>query len=116
MRVRTVNSQAGDLIKVLLDEKAEYGDRHDAAMDLGAFDGKEAEAALAQVGCNSDADEDLADACGESLAEMWLRAGNINEAVLVRLVPASLRIALATLRARSPILAAQAEGFLSSGV
>src|SRR5689334_10876145 len=95
MRMRKLNQQPQGLIQVLLNVNADYGDRHDAAMDLGTFDSTEVEAALAQVGCSSDTDEDLADACGQSLAELWLRAGKLNPDVLVRLVPASLRIVLA---------------------
>lgn len=109
-----MNSQPGGLIRVLLDEAAGYGDRHDAAMDLGAFDGEAVEGALAQVACDSSADEGLADACGESLAEMWCRKGSVTKAVLIELTPASLRIALATLRACSATLASNAEEILDA--
>ena len=109
-----MNSQPSGLIQVLLDDKAEYGDRHDAAMDLGAFDTEGVEEALARVACDEAIDEDLADACGESLAEMWCRKGNVTQAVLVRLAPASLQTALATLRSCAPNLAADAENMLST--
>lgn len=47
---RTVSQPQG-LISVLLDENAEYGDRDDAAMDLGAFDEPQAEDGLICGGC-----------------------------------------------------------------
>jgi hypothetical protein len=42
-------AQPEGLISVLLDQDAEVGDRNDAAMDLGSFDGPGVEAALLQV-------------------------------------------------------------------
>jgi len=109
-----MSGQPSGLIQVLLDEKAEYGDRHDAAMDLGAFDADGVEEALAHIACDGVTDEDLADACGESLAEIWCRKGNVTRAVLIRLTPASLQTALAMLKARSPSLATDAENMLSA--
>ena len=106
--------QPDGLMQVLLDGEAEFGDRHDAAMDLSAFDGEAVEKALASVACDQSADEDLADACGESLAEIWCRRNSLSEGVVVKLVPASLRIALATLRACSPALATEAEFLIST--
>ena len=108
-----MNEQPRGLIQVLLDERAEYGDRHDAAMDLGAFDSAEIEEALARIACDGLADDDLADACGESLAEVWCRNGSITQVVLIRLTPAGLQAALATLRLCSHTLAAEADDILS---
>jgi hypothetical protein len=105
-------SQPEGLIQVLLDERAEHGDRDDAAMDLGAFDGDDVEAALARIACEQAADENLADSCGESLAEIWCRKGAVNQAILVQLTASSLAIALGTLRARAPGLAEEAERML----
>ena len=109
-----MNRQPSGLIQVLLDEMAEYGDRHDAAMDLGSFDAERVENALVRVASDKTTDEDLADACGESLAEVWCRKGNVTKAVLFRLPPTILKITLATLRACSPSLAADAENMLSA--
>lgn len=50
-------------------------DRHDAAMDLGAFNEPEAEAALLAVVLNHAEHPKIADAAGESLREIWLRKG-----------------------------------------
>jgi hypothetical protein len=110
--VSAMKGQPSGLIQVLLDLRAEYGDRHDAAMDLGAFDEKSAEEALALLACDLGTGEDLADACGESLAEIWCRKGDVTRDVLTRLTPASLWIALATMRASSPELAVKADSIL----
>jgi hypothetical protein len=107
-----MNKQPGGLIKVLLDPEAEFGDRQDAAMDLAVFDDEAVEQALARIACDTSSDDDLADSCGESLAEIWSRKNLVNQQVLVELAPVSLRIALATLQSCSPELASQAEAML----
>lgn len=68
----TANACRG-LIAVLADSGS--NDRQDAAMDLGAFDDPEAEAALLAVALNHAEDPNIADAAGESLREIWLRNG-----------------------------------------
>jgi hypothetical protein len=99
--------QPQGLILVLLDSNAEYGDRDDAAMDLANFDGDEVESALAQVACDAASDPELADTCGESLAEFWARRGLVNGEILRALPPASRDIAIATLVVLAPELTAQ---------
>lgn len=74
--------QPSGLISVLLDFSAPSGDRHDAAMDLGEFEGTEAEAALLQVMLDPAEDPDVADAAGESLSSIWARSGK-DDPVLV---------------------------------
>lgn len=108
------STQPDGLIRVLLDTTAPFGDRHDPAMDLGAFDQKRVEDALAIVASDARTDVDLADACGESLAENWLRKRDITMDVFLRLIPASQQIALATLRAGNPELSILAENALGS--
>lgn len=66
--------QPGGLISVLLDRGAPDGDRDDAAMDLGAFDGAEVEAALAEVARDPNEEEFLRDSCEQSLADIRARA------------------------------------------
>jgi hypothetical protein len=68
-------AQPAGLISVLLDPSAPFGDRHDAAMDLGCVVAAEAEAALLQVALNLTEDPDIADAAGESLRSIWSRTG-----------------------------------------
>ena len=106
--------QPEGLIRVLLDAEAAFGDRHDAAMDLGAFDDRGVEEALAHLACHEGADEDLADACGESLAEIWCRKGNISREILTKLTPMGLRAVMAALRVCSPRLRAEAAHILSA--
>jgi hypothetical protein len=110
-----MSEQPTGLIRVLLDANAEFGDRHDAAMDLSAFDGDRVEEVLAQLACDERVDEGLADACGESLAEIWCRKGAVTSQIFIKLTPVSLRTALATLRACSPVLAAEAECIQNAG-
>ena len=102
--------QPQGLISVLLDPNAEYGDRDDAAMDLANFDGDEVELALAQVASDIASDPDLAETCGESLAELWARRGRVNAEILRALSPPSRDIAIATLAVLAPGLAASARG------
>lgn len=109
-----MKEQPGGLIQVLLNVEAEFGDRHDAAMDLGSFDEESVEEALAHLACDPGTDDDLADACAESLAEIWCRKGDVTREVLTSLTPVSLRIALATMRACSPHLSAKADSILSA--
>lgn len=63
------------LILVLLNASAPLGDRHDAAMELAAFDAPEVEAALLRVVLNLSEDEEIADAARESLWSIWDRSG-----------------------------------------
>ena len=72
---KTPPTQPQGLLNVLVDCACEYGDRHDAAMDLAAFDEPEVEAALLAVALEHSEDPDIADAAGESLSEIWLRKG-----------------------------------------
>jgi len=69
--------QPQGLISVLLNSNAEYGDRDDAAMDLGSFDDPQAEDALLKVALDSSTDPDLADRCRESLMEIQRRKNNV---------------------------------------
>lgn len=107
-----MKGQPSGLIQVLLDIGAEFGDRHDAAMDLGAFDEVSVEEALARLACDKGTDDDLADACGESLAEIWCRKGDVTRDILIRLTPVSLRVALGTMQELCPLLAAKADSVL----
>jgi HEAT repeat protein len=66
---------------------AEFGDRHDAAMDLGEYDEPEAEEALLQIVLADDQDEDLADAAGESLWQIWGRKGKHDIDLAARMHP-----------------------------
>ena len=93
------------LIGILLDEKAELGDRDDAAMDLSEYDDANVEGALSIIACDSDPDEVLADSCAESLAEIWSRRGSVSEEIWRTLSPVSRPIAFSTIKALNPSLA-----------
>ena len=71
----TPTNQPRGLLAVLADSSGKFGDRHDAAMDLGAFDEPEVEAALLAVASEQTQDPDIADAARESLRQIWLRQG-----------------------------------------
>lgn len=96
--------QPQGLISVLLDRNAEFGDRDDAAMDLGMYDEEEAELALLAVASDSHTDPLLADSCGESLAEIWCRKGKVPRGRLQPLTASALQSAFATIKALRPSL------------
>lgn len=93
---RTTLQPAG-VIAVLLDTKAPFGDRHDAAMDLARFDEPEAERALSDCLLAKETDPDLADACAESVAELWARKRRIDRETLALVPPHATAILFATL-------------------
>lgn len=104
--------QPEGLITVLLDKNAEYGDRDDAAMDLAAYGTPEAISALVTIACDPEIDEGLADSCGESLAEIWIRHNAADKSVFERLTPAAARILVAILEANAPHLASEVKSSL----
>ncbi|MBI1684801.1 hypothetical protein [Caulobacter hibisci] len=106
--VRDPTAVAQGLIGVLMDPTAPHGDREEAATDLSAYDVDGVEDALARIACDASIYEGLADACGESLAEIWHRTGRINDAILVRLSPVALETMLSILAGLSPDLAVDA--------
>lgn len=107
-------TKAKELIKILFNENAEQGDRLDAAMSLSDFNEEIVEEALALIATDCNADEDLVDTCGQSLAYLWLCRERITPKILLALSPVSLRIALATLNALSYKLFKEARHLLSS--
>jgi hypothetical protein len=87
--MRNAVKQPEALIALLLDESAEYGDRGDAAMDLGAYDEPAAEEALLEVVLDPSEDEGIADSAGESLWEIWRRKEKYDAALVARMHPAA---------------------------
>jgi HEAT repeat protein len=79
--------QPDGLVRLLLDKGAEFGDRDDAAMDLGQFDEPVAEQALTTIVEDMSEDADIADAAGESLAEIWKRKSQWDADVVSRMHP-----------------------------
>jgi len=82
-------AQPGGLIAVLLDTSAEFGDRSDAAMDLGAFDEPAAEEALLTIVQSETEDEGIVDSAGESLWQVWTRKGKYDAEMVARMHPAA---------------------------
>lgn len=89
------------LINVLLDSSAEFGDRDDAAMDLGAFDESHAFDALYSIASDPGADADLQERCGESLAQICRRQSRSGNDFVDRLSPSARRLFVATLNQTS---------------
>jgi hypothetical protein len=87
--MRKAPKQPEGLISVLLDRNAEFGDRGDAAIDLGAFDEPAAEEALLKVVLTQTEDEDIADSAGDSLREIWNRKGKYDAALVAQMHPAA---------------------------
>ena len=81
--------QPAGLIAVLLDADAPFGDRDDAAMDLGGYDEPEAEVALTTIVVDAAEDEELIDTAGESLWQIWNRQGKFDAALVARMHPAA---------------------------
>ncbi len=79
--------QPQGLVAVLANRGNEFGDRHDSAMDLGAFDEPEAEAALLAVASDLLEDPDIADAAGESLSAVWSRKGKSEPGLVAKMHP-----------------------------
>lgn len=94
--------QPNALIALLLDETAEFGDRDDAAMDLGLFDEESAEAALLRIATASHEDAELVEQCGESLAVIWCRKNKLDRTVMNSLQPPALSILTAYCRNHRP--------------
>ena len=74
--------QPDGLVSVLKNKSAEYGDRDDAAMDLGSYDGPEVESALLNVLLDETEDEGLVETAAESLSEVWTRKNFESEALV----------------------------------
>jgi hypothetical protein len=92
--------QPAGLISILLDET--NPDRDDAAHNLANYNQEEVEAALAQVALDPRTDDDMADACGESLATIWCRKGRLNLEILSSLNGVALRLAVGVIKKYKP--------------
>ncbi len=62
-----------NLIGILQSKTAEFGDKHDAGMQIAQFSELSAQQALVDCINDETQDEGLIDACCESLAEIWSR-------------------------------------------
>lgn len=78
--------QPEGLISVLLDKSASISDRDDAAMDLGDYNTPEVIHALATIAGDMSVDEIVRASCGESLANLWIAHGKIDNSLYEALV------------------------------
>lgn len=106
-RFRGRRPQLPGLIRVLLEPAAAFGERDDAALDLGACDEPEAEHALLRVACDPSTDPKLADTCGEALGEIWCRKGKLNLEALQKLPEPARATALDVIESQRPEWVAQ---------
>lgn len=81
--------QPDGLVFVLLSKSAPTDDRVEAAGDLGMYDG--ALAFLIEAAMNLAEDDRVAEALGESVADIWMRVGGVDVAILERMHPAAQR-------------------------
>ena len=81
-----------DLIELLNDEAARLDERDDAAIDLGQSDDPAALHALISFAQRTDQSDTLVGSAGESIAQIWERAGSpYDEALVKSLAPAAAR-------------------------
>ncbi len=100
--LRKVYEQPQSLIAVLLDRNVEYAERDDAATYLVPFDEPEAEQALFSVASDLSEDDDIAESCGECVAEIWCRNNILSLDKLRNLKPAALELAIGIIGVRRP--------------
>ncbi|CAM4196542.1 hypothetical protein [Paenibacillus tarimensis] len=96
-----MESKVKQLINVLLDVMAREDERDDAAIDLGNFEGDEVIQALCTVATDvSSCSEMVKGSCGESLALIWIRTGEINFKLLSQLEGTALDEAIGLIKER----------------
>jgi hypothetical protein len=92
------------LVALLRNRAARIDERDDAAIDLGQSDDPAALTALLEVGSNPGEDETVVGSCGESIADIAIRRGSLDESWLGRLAPAALRELRSRLQGERPDL------------
>ena len=89
-------------IEGVLDHRLGWGVRDDYAAYLIEYDEPEAEEALYLVASNPDESDDIAESCGEAVAEIWCRKGTLKVDALRKLRRAALVEAVGIISARRP--------------
>jgi hypothetical protein len=97
-----VRPSTQELIRCLMDKNIDEGGRDDCAMALEDSEDPDAEAALATVALDPETPELLAETCGESLAFIWVRRGQLNESVVQQLQGDALEGARKIIQALRP--------------
>lgn len=90
------------LLQVLTDMTASEAERDDAAMDLGKFDGEDVVRILVEVASDPSTEEMVCSSCGESLAEIFIRRGFIENDLLKKLRPEALCEATGLIKSKHP--------------
>ena len=99
---RKMTDDPKSLIQVLLDTQISWAERDDAATYLYSYDEPEVEEALFKVASNPDENGDIAESCGECVAEIWCRKDELNLDKLQKLKPAALKEAIGIISVRKP--------------
>lgn len=92
------------LISLVRDRQARVDERDDAAIDLGRSSDPDAIAVLLEVGSSADENVTILASCGESLAQIAVRAGSLDRTWAAQLAPAASHEFIATMRAERPDL------------
>ena len=90
------------LIDILLDKNVDWAERDDAATYLIDYDEPEVEEALFSVASDINEDDDIAESCGECIAEIWCRNDLLSIDKIKKLKPAALQEAVGIIDARKP--------------
>lgn len=99
--------QIDELIAVLLEPTNSFADRHDAAMQLGGVNNQKVMNALFQIasvtGQIADINEQIIiEACGESLAQIWVTKNDFDKDRYQKLHPYAREEAKAYLKYNKP--------------
>ena len=92
------------LVATLLDRATRIDERDDAAAYLGGSDDAAARTALLQVASDPAEDELVVATCGESLAQIFVRTGQLDHAWLTQLRPIALNEVIPWVRRERPDL------------
>jgi hypothetical protein len=102
-----MDDRARLLIGILLDPTARADERDDAASYLGRYPNRAVVDALAVVASSTGEDEVLVATAGESIAEIWIKLGEVNPEVLTTLAHPARAEVESLLAARAPHLLEQ---------
>jgi hypothetical protein len=97
-----MTDQVDLLIAILFDNEAREDERHDAAMDIGDFDDHRALNALMKIAANPAENEIILDACGESLAQIWVKRNFFDIKAYNQLQPQAQHVAKAYIKTNRP--------------
>lgn len=102
-------------IDKLLDRSHGWAIRDDYATFMIDYDEPEVEEALFRVASDPTEEDDMAERCGEAVAEIWCRKDTLKIDALRKLKPAALKEALGIINVRKPewVSVLQKEGLMN---